>query len=172
MKMTIDTLTLEEHERTGQDLVAKLPEDNNFKYHYGTWAFTSEEGNSAERHLMKAGTPAAWKSLGKLYEQTATFTEEHGGSEFISPHGNCESRDLLAYWAIRAYLKAGKEDEAIATLNRFAEHKEVAMPQSFTQKLLGRITKRDLPSLNLIYSLVNNEILLLKSSMLGIIPNV
>lgn len=121
--MTInEALTIEEHERTGLDLIGKLPDDNSFRYYYGTWAFTSHEGNSAEGHLMKAGTTAAWNGLGGLYERTAIFTENHGGSEFIHSGGSCKSRDLLAYWAIRAYLKAGNETKALETLSKFGDY--------------------------------------------------
>lgn len=158
--MTIDnTLTIEEKERMGLDLLGKLPDNNSFKYYYGSWAFTSEEGNLVEGYLMRAGTPAAWKGLGELYERTAIATKNKGGSEFISSGGSCKSRDLLAYWAVRSYLKAGDEEKALETLNKFCED-EVVVPQSkielIIQNFFGREPKREIrPNLSLIFTLVN-----------------
>ena len=126
MKMTgIENLTTEKHERTGLDLVAGLPSNTRLSYYYGTWSFSNEEAKLAEYHLMRADTPTAWMNLGKLYEQVAFFSEKNGCSEFLSQGGSCNSRDLTAYWAVRAYLKADKEDKATKVLTRFGKYPNV-----------------------------------------------
>jgi len=126
LKMTIDDkLTKEEHEKEGLRLIEKIPSNNMLRCYLGTWAFSSEDANHAETHLMNAGTPSAHLALSKMYEQSAIYSETTGNSHgmvqgFNGPEHT--SVDYCAYWAIRSYLIVGDENNALRLLERFGRY--------------------------------------------------
>ncbi|MFH0701210.1 MAG: hypothetical protein V2A62_02115 [Candidatus Woesearchaeota archaeon] len=122
--MTInEKLTKEEHEKEGLNLINKIPSNNMLGCYLGTWAFSSEDANKAEEHLMIAGTPPAYIALAKMYEQSAVYSDTTDNSHGIVGGGyEHTSVDYTAYWAIRCYLKVGDEDQALRILERFGRY--------------------------------------------------
>ncbi len=113
-------------EKKGLRMLGELNDEINFSHYYGSWSFATEGASNTERILHKSGTETSWEGLGELYKRAAkTAEKKDGGAGFYTQKGGCNSATLNAYWSVRAYLKAGNEEEAIETLKMFGKYKSV-----------------------------------------------
>jgi hypothetical protein len=117
-----------EFEENGLKSLEKLPDKIGYSQYYGTWSFSSKDAGDTATMLYKAGTKEAWEGLGELYSRAAeTAKKNNDGGAVITSRSRATSTDFTAYFAIRAFLRAGNEKKAIETLEKYGEYGSVVM---------------------------------------------